>query len=555
MGRRGAGAGGGGGGGGGGGPARGLEGWLEGAGGRLGGGLRLGAGSSAGGGLAAVVGAPGGLRAGEVAVAVPGRLCLTAANSVASRALRLRGLEGPAPGEAGGSGPASPAEAGEGGPVQDDAGGGDSGSPRLAREALVIALMAELARGEASPFFPYLRALPGYGDAGLSQPDGGGPLAHLRQPAAPAPGSGRGLHCPCLWTPEQLELLKGTDALRQMLQPSTDATEVPCMTAEHWAYVAEPFFEEHPELGVPTGQEGQQLHRYATAVVASYSFSLYDAERQALVPFWDMLNHAPPGKKAVRLNNAVPPGAHEREAGELQMIATEDVAQGGEVWNSYGSLSNSELLRRYGFVLPQNKHDCVFLHVSGKRLARLAQRIMFPPPRTLEAARRRLKSTRLRLGVLRRAGLLRGGNAKTAFRVMGSGRPSAALLETLRVLSIPDREFYESVLFFLRTNTPPMPGPSSARQGAFVEIVLKWLARERLEPLVCDSQRRLDAAKGDPGSAFNGHRRDLAVAVVRSEAECLEALRRRSSRPFAPLEPELVHRAWRGFWGGGRRRS
>ena len=539
--------------GGGGGAARGLERWLEGAGGRLGGGLRLeeAGGRARGGGLAAVVGAPGGLRAGEVAVAVPGGLCLTAANSVASPALRLRGLEGPAPGKAGGSRSASPAEAGEGRPVQDYAGGGDSGSPRLAREALVIALMAELARGEASPWFPYLRALPGFGDAGLIQPDGHGPLAHLRQPAAPAPGSGRGLHCPCLWTPEQLELLKGTDALRQMFQPATDATEVPCMTSEHWSHVTEPFFKEHPELGVPTGPEGWGLHRYATAVVASYSFSLYDAERQALVPFWDMLNHAPPGKKTVRLNNAVPPGAHEREAGELQMIATEDVARGGEVWNSYGSLSNSELLRRYGFVLPKNSHDCVFLHVSGKRLARLAQRIMFPPPRTLEAARKRLKSTRLRLGVLHRAGLLRGGKAKTAFRVSCSGRPSAALLETLRVLSIPDREFYESVLFFLRTNTPPMPGSPSARQGAFLEIVLKWLARERLEPLVCDSQPASDSVRVGPGSAFDSHRRGLAVAVVRSEAECLEALRRRSSRPFAPLEPEVVHRTWRGFWGRG----
>jgi len=323
------------------------------------------------------------------------------------------------------------------------------------------------------------------------------------------------------------------------------------MTSEHWSYVTEPFFKEHPELGVPTGAEGWDLHRYATAVVASYSFSLYNSERQALVPFWDMLNHAPPGKKTVRLNNAVPPGAHERESGELQMITTEDVAQGGEVWNSYGSLSNSELLRRYGFVLPKNNHDCVFLHVSGKRLARLAQRIMFPPPRTLEAARRRLKSTRLRLGVLCRAGLLRGGNAKTAFRVSRSGRPSAALLETLRVLSIPDREFYESVLFFLRTNTPPMPGPPSARQGAFLEIVLKWLARERLEPLVCDSKPTSNTVREGPGSAFDSHRRDLAVAVVRSEAECLEALRRRSNRSFAPLEPDVVHRTWRGFWRRG----
>tara|TARA_B100001094_G_scaffold288955_1_gene305510 strand:- start:274 stop:753 length:480 start_codon:yes stop_codon:yes gene_type:complete len=156
---------------------------------------------------------------------------------------------------------------------------------------------------------------------------------------------------------------------------------------------------------------------------------------------------------------------------------------------------------------------------------------------------------RLRLGVLRRANLLQNGRAKSIFCVSRSGRPSAALLETLRVLSMPDREFYE-MLFFLRTNTPPMPGPPSPRQEAFVEIVLKWLARERLEPLIGEYEPSTSAAtrpKG-AGGAHSEHRGALAIAVVRGEAECLEALRRWAGRPFPPLEPQVVHRTWRGFW-------
>jgi hypothetical protein len=57
-----------------------------------------------------------------------------------------------------------------------------------------------------------------------------------------------------------------------------------------------------------------------------------------MVPLWDLLNHVT-GKRNVRLN-------HDTELECLQMIATCSIKQGDEIINSYGDLSNGELLRR-----------------------------------------------------------------------------------------------------------------------------------------------------------------------------------------------------------------
>ncbi|KAF5826732.1 hypothetical protein DUNSADRAFT_2218 [Dunaliella salina] len=66
---------------------------------------------------------------------------------------------------------------------------------------------------------------------------------------------------------------------------------------------------------------------------------------QAMVPFWDALNHIT-GKANIRLSHQEKRG----RGGVLQMIATRDIAAGEEVVNNYGELSQAELLRAYGFV-------------------------------------------------------------------------------------------------------------------------------------------------------------------------------------------------------------
>jgi SET domain-containing protein 6 len=73
-----------------------------------------------------------------------------------------------------------------------------------------------------------------------------------------------------------------------------------------------------------------------------------------MVPLWDLLNHVT-GKRNVRLN-------HNAEKESLEMIATCSIKQGEEIINSYGDLSNGELLRRHGSWLLSV--CCIALHVA-----------------------------------------------------------------------------------------------------------------------------------------------------------------------------------------------
>lgn len=45
----------------------------------------------------------------------------------------------------------------------------------------------------------------------------------------------------------------------------------------------------------------------------------------------------------------------------VDLVLKNDVAQGQEIFNSYGELSNVFLLARYGFTVPENQYDIVHL--------------------------------------------------------------------------------------------------------------------------------------------------------------------------------------------------
>eukprot|EP00899_Mesostigma_viride_P003449 jgi/Mesvir1/13104/Mv06083-RA.1 len=87
------------------------------------------------------------------------------------------------------------------------------------------------------------------------------------------------------------------------------------------------------------------------ALVSAYSFTLEDGQ-PAMVPFADFLNHKT-GHNNARL--------HYNGTGRpLQMITTQPVKAGSELFNTYGDLSNAELLRKYAFVDDaSNPHNCV----------------------------------------------------------------------------------------------------------------------------------------------------------------------------------------------------
>ncbi|KAG2442960.1 hypothetical protein HXX76_003034 [Chlamydomonas incerta] len=194
-------------------------------------------------------------------------------------------------------------------------------------QGLILAVMVEKARGAGSRWAPYLALLP----ADMT-------------------------HMPLYWKRNEFRELRGTAAYDKMLgraqHPSDAPTQVPLL----WSEVAAPFIAEHPELGLPGGERGYELYRWATSAVASYSFILGDDKYQAMVPVWDLLNHIT-GEVNVRLH-------HCRKRHVLQMIAMRDIAAGAELVNNYGELSNAELLRGYGFVERANRYNHVQVPVG-----------------------------------------------------------------------------------------------------------------------------------------------------------------------------------------------
>lgn len=66
----------------------------------------------------------------------------------------------------------------------------------------------------------------------------------------------------------------------------------------------------------------------------------------ALTPLLDLCNHAAGSRVSLRARGA-----------RVQLVAERDVAEGEEVRIHYGAKGNAELLRRHGFVLPDNPAD------------------------------------------------------------------------------------------------------------------------------------------------------------------------------------------------------
>ena len=155
----------------------------------------------------------------------------------------------------------------------------------------------------------------------------------------------------------QFKLLQGSSLLKKMEDHEDPEIELPSMTKEHYNSLAKPFFEKWPQAECKTKEDIRDAHTHATSLVSAYSFILGDDEIPAMVPFWDMLNHQSPENASVRLS-------HSEESGTLSMIAVRDIAKGDEIFNTYGPLGNSELLRRYGFVEENNPHNSVTIFVD-----------------------------------------------------------------------------------------------------------------------------------------------------------------------------------------------
>lgn len=107
---------------------------------------------------------------------------------------------------------------------------GSAVAPRAQREALDLALCAELRAGDRSAYAPYLATLP----------------------------SREALHVPCCWRSDELRALQGTVCLRR-LRSLSGSDELPCATRAAWRDLGVPLADAAPQLGLEGG--GAVRHR------------------------------------------------------------------------------------------------------------------------------------------------------------------------------------------------------------------------------------------------------------------------------------------------------
>jgi len=217
----------------------------------------------------------------------------------------------------------------------------DAVSMLSSTDRLILSLLAERCLGQRSKFAPYIAMLP---------------------PQPPVP---------LFWLPGERKRLQGTGVAAS---GSTEANDV----RDHFTQTVRPFLDQHPQHW-----PGATFEDYCRAgsIVRAYSFH-GDAQGDAggekamhLVPFADILNHSThrPGAhlsddRASLTSTESLFGVGSAPPGTMVMRATGATRLGREVWNSYGELSNSQLLQRYGFVEEGNRHDTLAIRM-GKHSA------------------------------------------------------------------------------------------------------------------------------------------------------------------------------------------
>ncbi|KAM4882749.1 LOW QUALITY PROTEIN: N-lysine methyltransferase SETD6-like [Thomomys bottae] len=206
--------------------------------------------------------------------------------------------------------------------------------------------------------------------AALQSPSGWVPLllALLHELQAPAshwspyfalwPELGR-LEHPMFWTQEERQrLLQGTGV------PEAVEKDLANIRSEFYSVVL-PFMEAHPDLFSPKVRS-LELYHQLVAVVMAYSFQepLDEDEEEpnspVMVPAADILNH-------LANHNA----NLEYSADYLQMVSTQSIPKGHEIFNTYGQMANWQLIHMYGFVepYPNNTDDTADIQMVTVREA------------------------------------------------------------------------------------------------------------------------------------------------------------------------------------------
>eukprot|EP00903_Cladosiphon_okamuranus_P013171 g12284.t1 len=191
-----------------------------------------------------------------------------------------------------------------------DGGSSSPPAPRLTRACLtVLRLLHERGLGTSSRFHPYLSILP------------------------------QDHRLPLEWNEAELELLQGTSA-----EPLVGAGSLDSQFEAFERVVAQ-----HPMVWEPSVCTKSAFAK-GVNWVRSRGFTVLGDPH--MIPGADMFNHNP-NKQSVQIG---PDGED-----HFVMKTVQPVKAGEEVFSSFGSISNAQLLNSYGFVLPGNSFDTVLI--------------------------------------------------------------------------------------------------------------------------------------------------------------------------------------------------
>jgi SET domain-containing protein 6 len=177
------------------------------------------------------------------------------------------------------------------------------------------------------------------------------------------------LNTPLFWNNEDLEWLKGTDVEKMIgyerIKSDFEEKVIPFLDA----------FPDHFDKNI----HNFEMYRRFGSIVMAYSFTKPDGEI-VMMPMADMLNHK------TGFNNARLFIQNESsENSPYEMKAISNISKGSEIFNTYGDLGNSDLLRKYGFVDGlDNPHNIVTIPlqlvedtISKVKVTFLKQKLLF----------------------------------------------------------------------------------------------------------------------------------------------------------------------------------
>ena len=246
--------------------------------------------------------------------------------------------------------------------------------------SLVLVMIYESGLGGKSAWWPYLRLLPTNFDT----------LVY--------------------WLPSELAELQGSAVLKKIGKEGADEsfrTVLLPLVSSHMDL----FGEYASALGGPEKEATllQVAHRMATLVMA-YAFDLEEEVRtrdgedslideasqpKAMVPLADMLNADGDKNNVSSSFNSFGAlslmGQARLYQGEtsMTMIAIKAISKGNEIFNDYGSLPRSDILRRYGYITDQYKKWDV-VELDGDTVSRVAFEHIQGNPQDLETKVSRL---------------------------------------------------------------------------------------------------------------------------------------------------------------------